>query len=216
MPRRTRSPPSASPRCRVGTACSRRSRCARTCGRPGWLLRSDRAEQERRIVEVLEVFPALASREDETAVNLSGGQQQMLALAMSLLARPRLLIIDELSLGLAPVIVSRLAEIVRDVARSGTTILLVEQSVNVALTMASTAFFMERGRIRFAGPAEELLARPDLLRAVFLAGGRIRRAATVTGPAAPSRQAGRRRHRGGRAGSAARNGGPPRRHHSSS
>jgi len=172
----------------------------------GWLLRSDRAEQERRIVEVLEVFPALASREDETAVNLSGGQQQMLALAMSLLARPRLLIIDELSLGLAPVIVSRLAEIVRDVARSGTTILLVEQSVNVALTMASTAFFMERGRIRFAGPAEELLARPDLLRAVFLAGGESGdgdsdRAGAPTGGRS-------RRHRGGEP-AAARNGEPP-------
>ena len=95
----------------------------------------------------------------------------MLALAMSLLARPRLLIIDELSLGLAPVIVSPAGRDRPRCRRSGTTILLVEQSVNVALTMASTAYFMERGRIRFSGPAEELLARPDLLRAVFLAGG---------------------------------------------
>jgi branched-chain amino acid transport system ATP-binding protein len=107
---------------------------------------------------------------DEPAANLSGGQQQMLALGMALLSRPRLLLIDELSMGLAPVIVGQLAQMVRRVADEGTTVVLVEQSVNVALTMASTAVFMERGRVRYSGPAQELLARPDLLRAVFLAG----------------------------------------------
>ena len=117
------------------------------------------------------MFPALRDRLDEPAANLSGGQQQMLALGMALLGRPRLLMIDELSLGLAPVVVARLADLVRQVAADGTTVLLVEQSVNVALTMATTAYFMERGRVQFSGPAHEMLDRPDLLRAVFLAGG---------------------------------------------
>ncbi|MFN7968600.1 MAG: MFS transporter [Acidimicrobiales bacterium] len=135
----------------------------------GWLVRRDRPELDARTAEVLEVFPVLAERLEEPASNLSGGQQQMLALAMALLSRPKLLIIDELSLGLAPVVVGKLAELVRDVAAGGTTVLLVEQSVNVALGMAGTAYFMERGRVQFSGPAEELLNRPDLLRAVFLA-----------------------------------------------
>jgi branched-chain amino acid transport system ATP-binding protein len=136
----------------------------------GWMLRKDRAEQERRTAAVLEVFPELADRLTEPAVDLSGGQQQMLALAMALIARPRLLVIDELSLGLAPVVVGRLAELVAEVAAGGTTVLLVEQSLNVALSLATTAVFMERGRVRFSGPAGELAQRPDLLRAVFLAG----------------------------------------------
>ena len=137
----------------------------------GWMLRKDRAEQERRTAAVLEVFPELADRLAEPAVDLSGGQQQMLALAMALITRPRLLVVDELSLGLAPVVVGRLAELVAEVAAGGTTVLLVEQSINVALSLATTAVFMERGRVRFSGPAEELARRPDLLRAVFLDGG---------------------------------------------
>ncbi len=136
----------------------------------GWTTRRDREELARRIDEVLEVFPALASRLEEPAANLSGGQQQMLALGMALLSKPRLLLIDELSMGLAPVIVGQLAAMVRRVADEGTTVVLVEQSVNVALTMATTAVFIERGHIRYTGPAQELLNRPDLLRAVFLAG----------------------------------------------
>jgi ABC-type branched-subunit amino acid transport system ATPase component/MFS family permease len=158
----------------------------------GWLVRRDRKELASRIDEMLAIFPALADRMDEPAANLSGGQQQMLALAMALLSRPRLLLIDELSMGLAPVIVGQLAEMVRRVAREGTTVVLVEQSVNVALTMASTAVFMERGRVRYSGPAQELLARPDLLRAVFLAGDPARNAtesAPVGNGSAPSVQA---------------------------
>ncbi len=135
----------------------------------GWLVRRDRAGLDQRVEQTLDIFPILREHLAEPASNLSGGQQQMLALGMALLARPRLLIIDELSLGLAPVVVSKLAELVREVAADGTTVLLVEQSVNVALSMASTAYFMERGRVQFSGPAQELLERPDLLRAVFLA-----------------------------------------------
>lgn len=136
----------------------------------GWMVRRDRADMDQRVAAVLETFPVLGERYEEPAAELSGGQQQMLALAMALLSRPRLLLIDELSLGLAPVVVARLCDLVRDVAASGTTVVLVEQSVNVALSMATTAYFMERGRIRFSGPAHELAARPDLLRAVFVTG----------------------------------------------
>ena len=94
----------------------------------------------------------------------------MLALGMAFLSKPRLLMIDELSLGLAPVIVEQLLPLLRELRDQGTTIILVEQSVNVALTVAETAYFMEKGEIRFSGATAELLERPDLLRSVFLEG----------------------------------------------
>ncbi|HET9731016.1 MAG TPA: ATP-binding cassette domain-containing protein, partial [Acidimicrobiia bacterium] len=119
---------------------------------------------------VFELFPILQERLSEPAGNLSGGQQQMLALSMAFVEGPRLLLIDELSLGLAPAIVEQLLPIVRDLAANGTTIVLVEQSVNLALTIAQTAYFMEKGEIRFHGPTAELLERPDVLRSVFLEG----------------------------------------------
>jgi branched-chain amino acid transport system ATP-binding protein len=94
----------------------------------------------------------------------------MLTLGQAFITKPRLLMIDELSLGLAPVIVQQLLEIVKAIRDRGTTIILVEQSVNVALTVAETAYFMEKGEIRFHGPTAELLERPDVLRSVFLEG----------------------------------------------
>src|SRR4029077_19621851 len=117
---------------------------------------------------VLEMFPILRERMDQSAGNLSGGQQQMLTLGMAFIEKPRLLMIDELSLGLAPSVVGQLLGIVRELRDAGTTIILVEQSVNVALTVADRAYFMEKGEIRFEGPTSELLDRPDLLRSVFL------------------------------------------------
>lgn len=119
---------------------------------------------------VLELFPDLRRRWEEPAANLSGGQQQMLALAMVLVGRPRVLMIDELSLGLAPVVVEQLLPVVRDIAATGVSIIVVEQSVNVALTIADRAYFMEKGQIRYEGPTADLLDRPDLLRSVFLHG----------------------------------------------
>jgi ABC-type branched-subunit amino acid transport system ATPase component len=133
---------------------------------------------------VLDMFPALASRLDDPAANLSGGQQQMLALSMAFLARPRLLLIDELSLGLAPVVVEQLLPIIEVIRSRGTTVILVEQSVNLALSIAQTAYFMEKGEIRFHGPTAELLDRPDILRSVFLAGAAARNDA-VPDPQAP-------------------------------
>ncbi len=136
----------------------------------GWLERKRSAELAHRVDQVLEQFPILAARMEEPASNLSGGQQQMLALGMAFLGRPRLLLIDELSLGLAPVVVEQLLPMVAAIREQGTTVILVEQSVNLALTIAQTAYFMEKGEIRFHGPTAELLERPDILRSVFLEG----------------------------------------------
>ncbi len=135
-----------------------------------WLQRKDQAAVAAATEHVLELFPVLRERLSEPAGNLSGGQQQMLALGMAFIERPRLLMIDELSLGLAPSIVEQLLAIVRDISAQGTTIILVEQSVNLALTIAETAYFMEKGEIRFHGPTRELLEREDVLRSVFLEG----------------------------------------------
>jgi ABC-type branched-subunit amino acid transport system ATPase component/predicted MFS family arabinose efflux permease len=139
-------------------------RAGRAAGRAG------RAAAEARVEEVLDIFPALRNRLSDPAADLSGGQQQMLALAMAFLSRPRLVLIDELSLGLAPVVVERLVEVVRRMRDRGTTVVVVDQSVNVALTLAQEAYFMEKGEIRFHGRTEDLLARPDVLRSVFLHG----------------------------------------------
>lgn len=136
----------------------------------GWAQRHDPGHLRAATARVFELFPVLAERRDEPAGNLSGGQQQMLTLGMALIERPRLLMIDELSLGLAPAVVAQLLGIVRELQAAGTTIILVEQSVNVALSVAETAYFMEKGEIRFSGPTAELLERPDLLRSVFLEG----------------------------------------------
>jgi branched-chain amino acid transport system ATP-binding protein len=149
----------------------------------GWTQRRDPDGVRAATAEVLELFPVLADRLDTPAANLSGGQQQMLALAMSFVMRPRVLLVDELSLGLAPVIVGQLLPIVRRLAEDGVTVVLVEQSVNVALTVADRAYFLERGEIRFSGATAELLDRPDLLRSVFLAGA----AGSARGPEAAGR-----------------------------
>jgi branched-chain amino acid transport system ATP-binding protein len=137
----------------------------------GWLRRHDDPEgTDLAMARALEHFPILGRRSHEPAGDLSGGQQQMLALGMALIAQPKLLMIDELSLGLAPVVVERLLPLVREIRDDGATVILVEQSVNLALTVADRAYFMEKGEIRFEGPAADLLDRPDLLRSVFLEG----------------------------------------------
>lgn len=136
----------------------------------GWTQRRNADGVAQARAEVLAMFPILIERMDEAAVNLSGGQQQMLALAMSFIMRPRILLIDELSLGLAPVIVGQMLPVIERLSADGVTVVLVEQSVNVALTVARRAYFLERGEIRFSGPTAELLQRPDILRSVFLSG----------------------------------------------
>jgi ABC-type branched-subunit amino acid transport system ATPase component/ABC-type branched-subunit amino acid transport system permease subunit len=117
---------------------------------------------------VLALFPQLRARAHQRAGLLSGGEQQMLALGQALLCRPKMLLIDELSLGLAPTVVADLLEVVRALAASGVTIIVVEQSVNVATAISNRAIFMERGRVRFSGPTPDLSQQPQLLRSVFL------------------------------------------------
>jgi branched-chain amino acid transport system ATP-binding protein len=145
----------------------------------GWLQRDSIDGRGARTAEVLDQFPILRTRFSQPASNLSGGEQQMLALGMAFLGRPRLLLIDELSLGLAPTVVAHLLPMISRIRDHGTTVIIVEQSVNLALTIAETAYFMEKGEIRFHGPTADLLARPDILRSVFLEGvGAGARAAT--------------------------------------
>ncbi len=136
----------------------------------GWMFRHEPEYRKAAVEKVLEYFPILQKRWDTPAGSLSGGEQQMLSLAKAFIARPKLLLIDELSLGLAPTIVEQLLKIVRAIHENGTTVVLVEQSVNTALKLAQRACFMEKGEVRFTGPTAELLERPDILRAVFLQG----------------------------------------------
>jgi ABC-type branched-subunit amino acid transport system ATPase component/MFS family permease len=133
-----------------------------------FVYRQDSEDQERRIAKVLDLFEDLAGRQDQSAASLSGGQQQMLALACVLLHEPDVLLIDELSLGLSPIMVQSLLGVVERLKGEGITIVIVEQSLNVALAMADRAVFLEKGEVRFEGDARELLERDDLARAVFL------------------------------------------------
>ena len=133
-----------------------------------YIHRRDRDDVASRIDRVLELFPDLAQRHNQLASSMSGGQQQMLALAKVLLHDPEILLIDELSLGLAPTIVQDLLVVVEQLQEQGQTIIIVEQSLNVALSVADRAIFLEKGQIRFEGSAQDLLERDDLARAVFL------------------------------------------------
>ncbi|HEX5366660.1 MAG TPA: ATP-binding cassette domain-containing protein [Acidimicrobiales bacterium] len=118
--------------------------------------------------EVLADFPVLRARRDLAAGSLSGGEQQMLSLGQAFLGRPKLLMIDELSLGLAPTVVEHLVGVVAGIRARGTAVVLVEQSVSTALRVADRAVFVEKGEVRFSGPASDLVSREDLLRSMFL------------------------------------------------
>ena len=133
-----------------------------------WMYKSDPDFVKQRVEEILGYFPILRERYKQLAGNLSGGEQQMLSLGQAFLMKPRLLMIDELSLGLAPAVIELLLDIIKKISAQGTTILLVEQSVNLALAIADRSVFMEKGEVRFDGPTSELLANPDIVRSVFL------------------------------------------------
>ncbi|MDG6103624.1 ABC transporter ATP-binding protein [Dactylosporangium aurantiacum] len=116
------------------------------------------------------VFPRLYERRDQPASTLSGGERQMLVLAKTLIQRPRVLLVDEFSLGLAPVVVGGLLEMVRRLNRLGTALLVVEQSVNVALSLVDRAYFMEKGTIVAEHTAAHLAQQPDLVQSLMLGG----------------------------------------------
>ncbi len=118
----------------------------------GFLYGRDRAKRKERIEATLEIFPFLAERRRQVAGTLSGGQQQMVTLAKAFVMDPKLLLIDELSLGLAPKVVEELLDTVRRLNAEGVAVVIVEQHVDLALDVASRAYFLERGEVRFSGP----------------------------------------------------------------
>jgi branched-chain amino acid transport system ATP-binding protein len=130
-----------------------------------------RAQAQAGRARALELFPELEKRMDTPARALSGGEQQMVVLAQALVSQPRYILIDELSLGLAPVIVNRLIPTIREIAGSGIGVLLIEQFVTVALGLANRAHIMEGGRIQFSGLATELRENPELLHTAYLLRG---------------------------------------------
>jgi branched-chain amino acid transport system ATP-binding protein len=130
-----------------------------------------RAEAEAGRRHALELFPELEKRLGAPARALSGGEQQMVVLAQAIVSKPRYVIIDELSLGLAPVVVQRLIPTIRAIAESGAGVLLIEQFATVALGLAERAYVIEHGRIEYSGPASELRERPELLQSAYLLRG---------------------------------------------
>jgi branched-chain amino acid transport system ATP-binding protein len=128
----------------------------------------DRDQADQGMDYALELFPELTRYQETRALSLSGGEQQMVVLAQALVSRPSVLVVDELSLGLAPVVLKRLVPTLASVARSGVGVLLIEQFAHVALGLASSAYILEGGRIRYHGTADELRSNPDLLHSAYL------------------------------------------------
>lgn len=126
------------------------------------------AQAKRGIEYALELFPELERRWTATARLLSGGEQQMVVLAQALVSQPKIVLVDELSLGLAPVVVKRLVPTLEAAVASGVGVLLIEQFAHVALGLAETAYVIERGRIRYAGSAQKLKDEPELLHSAYL------------------------------------------------
>ena len=131
----------------------------------GSFIPSARALRKQSLEQVLALFPALKEKLPQPAGSLSGGQQQMVAIGRALMARPKLLLLDEPSLGLAPVIVQEMFKAIRNINAQGTSVLLVEQNVVMAMQLASRAYVMEEGRIVATGEARELLSRPEIKKA---------------------------------------------------
>jgi branched-chain amino acid transport system ATP-binding protein len=127
-----------------------------------------RDEAKGGVDRALELFPELKARWEVRGRSLSGGEQQMVVLAQAIASRPTTLLVDELSLGLAPVVVKRLVPVVAAVASSGVGVLLIEQFAHVALSLANTAYILEGGRIRYHGTATELSENPEILRSAYL------------------------------------------------
>ncbi len=133
----------------------------------GAFVRSDAVEVRQDLARVFNLFPRLAERRTQSAGTLSGGEQQMLAIGRALLSRPKLLLLDEPSMGLAPLMVQKIFETIQSVAKEGVTILLVEQNARLALEVSNRGYVMETGLITLSGPARDLLVDPKI-RAAYL------------------------------------------------
>ncbi len=131
----------------------------------GAYIRSDKAGINEDLEKVFVKFPRLAERRSQLAGTLSGGEQQMLAMGRALMSRPRLLLLDEPSMGLAPLLVKEIFSIIQEINESGTTVLLVEQNAHMALSIAHQAYVLETGRITLSGPAHELAASEEIRKA---------------------------------------------------
>jgi ABC-type branched-subunit amino acid transport system ATPase component len=136
----------------------------------GFSMGRDKASINAGIEDAFTTFPRLADRRNQLGSTLSGGEQQMLGLSKALISKPQVLIVDEFSLGLAPIIVGELLGMVRALNERGTAILIVEQSVNVALNLVDRCYFMEKGQIVYEGRSSDLLAQPELVQALSLGG----------------------------------------------
>ena len=131
----------------------------------GAYVRNDKTEIRADLERIYALFPRLAERRNQTGGTLSGGEQQMLAIGRALMSRPRLLLLDEPSLGLSPILVQQIFSIIREINSQGTTILLVEQNARAALRLATRAYVMESGNIVMHGPASELANDPGIKKA---------------------------------------------------
>ena len=135
--------------------------------RMGAYIKEAREKVDANIERAFSMYPILRERQNQLAGSLSGGQQQMLAIARSLMSDPKLLMLDEPSLGLAPIIVKEMFEIIADIARQGVTILLVEQNLMQALSVADRGYVLENGRVVLSGTSQELMNN-DAVRAAYL------------------------------------------------
>jgi branched-chain amino acid transport system ATP-binding protein len=133
----------------------------------GAYIRNDKAEIEADVQRVFELFPRLKERAEQLAGTMSGGEQQMLAMGRALMARPKVLLLDEPSMGLSPIMVDKIFEVVADIHAKGTTVLLVEQNASRALSLANRGYVMDSGEVTMSGPARDLLADPRV-RAAYL------------------------------------------------
>ena len=131
----------------------------------GAFIRKDKVGIAQDLKMVFERFPRLEERKNQEAGTLSGGEQQMLAMGRALMSRPKLLLLDEPSMGLAPLLIKEIFSIIQDINKSGTTILLVEQNANMALSIANRAYVLETGRITLSGDAKKLAASEDVRKA---------------------------------------------------